>query len=230
IHYNEIRELIFPEDRTANDELVYRREREPYSGERLRRKGESARDLPVTEVDLEVSAATGRSPSSDSGLGMTVTDMKNRPLQRIPYRPMSAEPILHRAHFHPTPQKLPTNTTNINTTAIQQHQHEQQLLQQQQPLPPPLPPTTSSISSSSTNFYIPHHLSAGCISLESHHASLRHIGGGGSMGYGFGLRWAGGRGSSSSTSKIMGPTHSSTTHNTPQKQFLYKTNEAIVVA
>ncbi|XP_046807001.1 whirlin isoform X1 [Lucilia cuprina] len=42
----EIRELIFPEDRTRYDELVYRRERDPYSGERLRRKGESARDLP----------------------------------------------------------------------------------------------------------------------------------------------------------------------------------------
>lgn len=32
----EIRELIFPEDRTRYDELVYRRERDPYSGERLR--------------------------------------------------------------------------------------------------------------------------------------------------------------------------------------------------
>ncbi|KNC26938.1 hypothetical protein FF38_10860 [Lucilia cuprina] len=47
----EIRELIFPEDRTRYDELVYRRERDPYSGERLRRKGESARDLPVSFLE-----------------------------------------------------------------------------------------------------------------------------------------------------------------------------------
>lgn len=32
----EIRELIFPEDRTRYDELVYRRERDPYSGDRIR--------------------------------------------------------------------------------------------------------------------------------------------------------------------------------------------------
>ncbi|XP_017481868.1 PREDICTED: uncharacterized protein LOC108370928 [Rhagoletis zephyria] len=74
----ELRELIYPEDRARYDELVYRRERDPYSVERHRRKGEPARDLPVTDVDLEVSAATGRSPSSDSGLGMTLSDMKNR--------------------------------------------------------------------------------------------------------------------------------------------------------
>ncbi|KAM7355399.1 whirlin protein dyschronic isoform 7-T12 [Cochliomyia hominivorax] len=47
----EIRELIFPEDRTRYDELVYRRERDPYSGERVRRKGESARDLPEYGCD-----------------------------------------------------------------------------------------------------------------------------------------------------------------------------------
>ncbi|KAM7355394.1 whirlin protein dyschronic isoform 2-T7 [Cochliomyia hominivorax] len=181
----EIRELIFPEDRTRYDELVYRRERDPYSGERVRRKGESARDLPVTDVDLEVSAATGRSPSSDSGLGMTMTDLKNRPSQRLPYRPMSAEPILHRTYYHPTPQKLPSASNS---------QQPQQ-------------PQTSSATSSS-NFLHPHRYS-------SHHASLRHLGG-------FGSRLAG---TSASTSKIMGPTyHSSTTHNTPQKQVLYNRN------
>nr|XP_032290443.1 whirlin isoform X11 [Drosophila virilis] len=42
----EIRELVFPEDRTRYDELVYRRERDPYSVDRHRRKGDSARDLP----------------------------------------------------------------------------------------------------------------------------------------------------------------------------------------
>ncbi|KAH8305626.1 hypothetical protein KR059_003991 [Drosophila kikkawai] len=67
----EIRELVFPEDRTRYDELVYRRERDPYSVDRHRRKGDPARDLPVTSDDLEILAATGRSPSSDSGLGMT---------------------------------------------------------------------------------------------------------------------------------------------------------------
>ncbi|KAI8119887.1 Whirlin [Lucilia cuprina] len=208
----EIRELIFPEDRTRYDELVYRRERDPYSGERLRRKGESARDLPVTDVDLEVSAATGRSPSSDSGLGMTMTDLKNRPLQRLPYRPMSAEPILHRSHFHhPTPQKLPSTSTSSSTACNssqqqQQQQQQQQLLQQQAP---PLPTNSYLHPSSQTNIGHYHR-------YTSHHASLRHLGG-------FGSRLAG---TSSSTSKIMGPTyyHSSTTHNTPQKQFMYKTS------
>lgn len=32
----EIRELVFPEDRTRYDELVYRRERDPYSVDRHR--------------------------------------------------------------------------------------------------------------------------------------------------------------------------------------------------
>lgn len=32
----ELRELIYPEDRTRYDELVYRRERDPYSVERHR--------------------------------------------------------------------------------------------------------------------------------------------------------------------------------------------------
>ncbi|XP_037904448.1 whirlin isoform X7 [Hermetia illucens] len=37
----EIRELVFPEDRTRYDELVYRRDRDAYSIERHRRKGDS---------------------------------------------------------------------------------------------------------------------------------------------------------------------------------------------
>ncbi|XP_018786920.1 PREDICTED: whirlin isoform X1 [Bactrocera latifrons] len=47
----ELRELIYPEDRTRYDELVYRRERDPYSVERHRRKGETARDLPEYGCD-----------------------------------------------------------------------------------------------------------------------------------------------------------------------------------
>ncbi|KAL9906093.1 whirlin protein dyschronic isoform 3-T3 [Glossina fuscipes fuscipes] len=47
----EIRELIFPEDRTRYDELVYRRERDPYGSERVRRKGENVRDLPGGYLD-----------------------------------------------------------------------------------------------------------------------------------------------------------------------------------
>ncbi|XP_030573145.1 whirlin isoform X1 [Drosophila novamexicana] len=47
----EIRELVFPEDRTRYDELVYRRERDPYSVDRHRRKGDSARDLPEYGCD-----------------------------------------------------------------------------------------------------------------------------------------------------------------------------------
>ncbi|XP_054731633.1 disks large homolog 5-like [Anastrepha obliqua] len=47
----ELRELIYPEDRARYDELVYRRERDPYSVERHRRKGEPARDLPVSFLE-----------------------------------------------------------------------------------------------------------------------------------------------------------------------------------
>ncbi|XP_067647761.1 whirlin isoform X2 [Eurosta solidaginis] len=47
----ELRELIYPEDRTRYDELVYHRERDPYSVERHRRKGEPARDLPEYGCD-----------------------------------------------------------------------------------------------------------------------------------------------------------------------------------
>ncbi|XP_037934479.1 protein lap4 [Teleopsis dalmanni] len=48
----EIRELIYPEDRSRYDELVYRRDRDPYSVDRHRRKGESAaRDLPVSFLE-----------------------------------------------------------------------------------------------------------------------------------------------------------------------------------
>ncbi|XP_002008373.3 whirlin isoform X7 [Drosophila mojavensis] len=47
----EIRELVFPEDRTRYDELVYRRERDPYSVDRHRRKGDPARDLPEYGCD-----------------------------------------------------------------------------------------------------------------------------------------------------------------------------------
>ncbi|XP_046807006.1 uncharacterized protein LOC124419936 [Lucilia cuprina] len=141
---------------------------------------------------------------------MTMTDLKNRPLQRLPYRPMSAEPILHRSHFHhPTPQKLPSTSTSSSTacnSSQQQQQQQQQLLQQQAP---PLPTNSYLHPSSQTNIGHYHR-------YTSHHASLRHLGG-------FGSRLAG---NSSSTSKIMGPTyyHSSTTHNTPQKQFMYKTS------
>lgn len=77
----EIRELVFPEDRTRYDELVYRRERDPYSVDRhrvssitvryslsstvllvwlvlslclsppLQRKGDPTRDLPVSFLE-----------------------------------------------------------------------------------------------------------------------------------------------------------------------------------
>ncbi|XP_060652962.1 whirlin isoform X1 [Drosophila nasuta] len=129
----EIRELVFPEDRTRYDELVYRRERDPYSVDRHRRKGDPTRDLPVTADDMEVSAATGRSPSSDSGLGMTVTDIHKRPALQLPYRPMSAGPILHRSqpasqHYH-----------QPATSHAASNQQQQSTPQQQQHYPPPPP-------------------------------------------------------------------------------------------
>ncbi|XP_055383525.1 probable basic-leucine zipper transcription factor P [Condylostylus longicornis] len=57
-------------------------------------------NLHVTDVDLEIMAATGRSPSSDSGVGLAVSDIRNRPACPLPYRPLSAGPILHRHHYH----------------------------------------------------------------------------------------------------------------------------------
>ncbi|XP_070064019.1 whirlin isoform X3 [Drosophila virilis] len=130
----EIRELVFPEDRTRYDELVYRRERDPYSVDRHRRKGDSARDLPVTADDMEVSAATGRSPSSDSGLGMTVTDIHKRPALQLPYRPMSAGPILHRSqHYQPATSHAASNQSPSPPPKPQQQQQQQQ---QQQHYPP----------------------------------------------------------------------------------------------
>ncbi|KAH8370024.1 hypothetical protein KR093_001898, partial [Drosophila rubida] len=137
----EIRELVFPEDRTRYDELVYRRERDPYSVDRHRRKGDPTRDLPVTADDMEVSAATGRSPSSDSGLGMTVTDIHKRPALQLPYRPMSAGPILHRSqpasqHYH---QPATSQQQQQQSTPPQQQQQQQQ---QHYPPPPPLQHTS----------------------------------------------------------------------------------------
>ncbi|KAH8380575.1 hypothetical protein KR009_011525 [Drosophila setifemur] len=147
----EIRELVFPEDRTRYDELVYRRDRDPYSVDRHRRKGDPARDLPVTADDLEIIAATGRSPSSDSGLGMTVTDIHKRPAQQLPHRPMSAGPILHRSqpasHYQAASHQSSSSLSPPQQQQHQQQQHQQQQHQQQQPYYPP------------------------------HHASLRHLGG-----------------------------------------------------
>ncbi|GAB0098895.1 Whirlin [Sergentomyia squamirostris] len=98
----EIRELIFPEDRTRYDELVYRRDVYRDSIDRHRRKTDlpHSHELPVSDVDLEVIEATGRSPSEDSGLGMAVNDIRNRPPAPLPYRPMSAGPVLHHHHLH----------------------------------------------------------------------------------------------------------------------------------
>ncbi|XP_017011046.2 whirlin isoform X2 [Drosophila takahashii] len=153
----EIRELVFPEDRTRYDELVYRRERDPYSVDRHRRKGDPARDLPVTADDLEIIAATGRSPSSDSGLGMTVSDIHKRPALQLPHRPMSAGPILHRsqpASHYQTASNLSSSPLSPPQQQQQQQQHQQPHQQQQQHYPP-------------------------------HHASLRHLGGiGGNVGSG----------------------------------------------
>ncbi|XP_055630304.1 uncharacterized protein LOC129771049 isoform X3 [Toxorhynchites rutilus septentrionalis] len=108
----EIRELIFPEDRTRYDELVYRRGRDVYGDplDRHRRKDHlpHTHDLPVSDTDLEVIAATGRNALDDSGGGLvatkaaagTVPDIRNRPPAPLPYRPMSAGPILHHSSRH----------------------------------------------------------------------------------------------------------------------------------
>ncbi|XP_052565095.1 uncharacterized protein LOC120415418 isoform X7 [Culex pipiens pallens] len=102
----EIRELIFPEDRTRYDELVYRRGRDVYGDplDRHRRKDHlpHSHDLPVSDTDLEVIEATGAGDhggmAAQAGTG-PLPDIRNRPPAPLPYRPMSAGPILHH---HPT--------------------------------------------------------------------------------------------------------------------------------
>ncbi|XP_038108042.1 whirlin isoform X5 [Culex quinquefasciatus] len=102
----EIRELIFPEDRTRYDELVYRRGRDVYGDplDRHRRKDHlpHSHDLPVSDTDLEVIEATGAGDHggmvAQAGTG-PLPDIRNRPPAPLPYRPMSAGPILHH---HPT--------------------------------------------------------------------------------------------------------------------------------
>ncbi|XP_021709909.1 whirlin isoform X2 [Aedes aegypti] len=117
----EIRELIFPEDRTRYDELVYRRGRDVYGDplDRHRRKDHlpHSHDLPVSDTDLEVIEATGRSLADDSGAvaastaAATIPDIRNRPPAPLPYRPMSAGPILHH---HPPSSS--SSSRHLNTS------------------------------------------------------------------------------------------------------------------
>ncbi|XP_035792898.1 whirlin-like isoform X4 [Anopheles albimanus] len=126
----EIRELIFPEDRTRYDELVYRRGRDVYGDplDRHRRKGDHlphTHDIPVSETDLEVLEATGRSPAEDSGLGLasTMPDIRNRPPAPLPYRPMSAGPILHHhasssRHLNASLADIPHNPLTVTPNRL----------------------------------------------------------------------------------------------------------------
>nr|XP_049464164.1 uncharacterized protein LOC120955730 isoform X6 [Anopheles coluzzii] len=125
----EIRELIFPEDRTRYDELVYRRGRDVYGDplDRHRRKGDHlphSHDIPVSETDLEVIEATGRSPAEDSGLGLasTMPDIRNRPPAPLPYRPMSAGPILHHhassRHLNASLADIPHNPLTVTPNRL----------------------------------------------------------------------------------------------------------------
>ncbi|XP_065075688.1 membrane-associated guanylate kinase, WW and PDZ domain-containing protein 2 [Ochlerotatus camptorhynchus] len=122
----EIRELIFPEDRTRYDELVYRRGRDVYGDplDRHRRKDllPHSHDLPVSDTDLEVIEATGRGLADDPGAvaagasnsaaaAGTTPDIRNRPPAPLPYRPMSAGPILH--HHPPTSS---SSSRHLNTS------------------------------------------------------------------------------------------------------------------
>lgn len=114
----------------------------------------------------------------------------SRPIQRLPYRPMSAEPILHRSYHHPTPLPPPPPSSSATGAAT----------------------NAQASSNRSNNFLHPHNHHHHAYN-NSHHSSLRHLGG---------AAWSRltGSSNSSSTSRIMGPTYgSSTTHNTPLKQF-----------
>ncbi|XP_062562564.1 whirlin [Armigeres subalbatus] len=120
----EIRELIFPEDRTRYDELVYRRGRDVYGDplDRHRRKDHlpHSHDLPVSDTDLEVIEATGRGLADDPGAvaaaastatAGNIPDIRNRPPAPLPYRPMSAGPILHH---HPPSSS--SSSRHLNTS------------------------------------------------------------------------------------------------------------------
>nr|XP_029731009.1 whirlin isoform X6 [Aedes albopictus] len=123
----EIRELVFPEDRTRYDELVYRRGRDVYGDplDRHRRKDHlpHSHDLPVSDTDLEVIEATGRGLADDPGCAVaaatvaaatagTIPDIRNRPPAPLPYRPMSAGPILH----HHPPSSSSQASRHLNTS------------------------------------------------------------------------------------------------------------------
>ncbi|XP_055534772.1 uncharacterized protein LOC129724144 isoform X2 [Wyeomyia smithii] len=102
----EIRELIFPEDRTRYDELVYRRGRDIYGDplDRHRRKDHlpHSHDLPVSDTDLEVIEATATAKTTAAAGALP--DIRNRPPAPLPYRPLSAGPILH--HHPPSSRHL----------------------------------------------------------------------------------------------------------------------------
>uniref|UniRef100_A0A182JJS3 Uncharacterized protein n=1 Tax=Anopheles atroparvus TaxID=41427 RepID=A0A182JJS3_ANOAO len=76
----------------------------------------------VSETDLEVIEATGRSPAEDSGLGLasTMPDIRNRPPAPLPYRPMSAGPILHQhaRHLNASLADIPHNPLTVTPNRL----------------------------------------------------------------------------------------------------------------
>uniref|UniRef100_A0A182THE1 PDZ domain-containing protein n=1 Tax=Anopheles melas TaxID=34690 RepID=A0A182THE1_9DIPT len=78
----------------------------------------------VSETDLEVIEATGRSPAEDSGLGLasTMPDIRNRPPAPLPYRPMSAGPILHHhassRHLNASLADIPHNPLTVTPNRL----------------------------------------------------------------------------------------------------------------
>ncbi|XP_037047681.1 whirlin isoform X1 [Bradysia coprophila] len=114
----EIRELVYPEDRTKYDELVYRRDTYLTDRDRHRvsfdRKGEHGHphDLPVSEADLEVMVATSSAPTDDTG----TSDIRHRPRAPLPYRPLSAGPVLH--HHYASNRPLGGSHNDIPRTIV----------------------------------------------------------------------------------------------------------------
>ncbi|XP_046807002.1 whirlin isoform X2 [Lucilia cuprina] len=112
----EIRELIFPEDRTRYDELVYRRERDPYSGERLRRKGESARDLPEQELATKLSRSFDMKEEGGTLLGDKGV-RRHQSMQRLSaeQQQQNGSTTEQTTHEH-NPNVVPDHRGNLHVT------------------------------------------------------------------------------------------------------------------
>nr|XP_032290441.1 whirlin isoform X9 [Drosophila virilis] len=109
----EIRELVFPEDRTRYDELVYRRERDPYSVDRHRRKGDSARDLPEQELATKLSRSFDMKEEGGTLLGDKGV-RRHQSMQRLSTE-QNGGSTTEQTHEH-NPNVVPDHRGNLHIT------------------------------------------------------------------------------------------------------------------